>query len=211
LSEITLKESLKDLPIESQGLKKESLFFCPDCFGYKFYEGEVLNYGGNDLSGGIYPNKNWQRNRTIFWFSKQTENLLLLEVNIYKEEDKGRFLNDLLSVLGLPSYRKYKDKHEKEKDNPKNYIWETKNHNKTYFLEIKENRVTKKDTSYNLYVVLNSNKELFEKILEFPSYSYYGDFIRERERKKDLTYTYQQYVEDKVKSGRGENNTYYTK
>jgi len=211
LSDITLNENIKDLPLEKLDLYEKDFFLSSEYSGYTIYDKQFLNFEEVELEGQIHANTNYKRNRVYFWFSKKDSIISILEIDLYTHDECTDFVNVLIEKLGPPDFRRYGDKREKERDNPSNYLWEDTVNNRTYFLDVYKDYETKKYERAHLYMLKNSDTIVYPIMFDFPEYGYYGRFIDERRKKQDPTYTYQQYLADKVKRGRGEYENYYTK
>ncbi|QXP59324.1 hypothetical protein [Olleya sp. HaHaR_3_96] len=211
LSDITLNENIKDLPIEKLDLYEKDFFLSSEYSGHTIYDKQFLNFKGVALEGRIHPNTNYLRNSVSFWFSKKDNIISILEINIHTHDECTEFVNVLIKKLGNPNYIRFENKKERERDNPSNYLWEDTVNNRTYFLDVYKDYQTKKYEKAHLYMLKNSDTIVYPTMFDFPEYGYYGEFIDERSKKQDPTYTYQQYVADKVKRGRGEYENYYTK
>ncbi len=211
LSQISLNENIDNLHLEKLDLEEKDLYLSSDYSGYVIYDKEFLNYEGVNLEGRINSESNYERNKVSFWFSKENKLISLLDIDLYTHDECVKFLDVLTKKLGAPEYRYYRDKRERERENPTNYLWEDLINNRTYFLDVARDSETKKYGRAHLYVLKNSNTVLYNTMFDFPAYGYYKAFIKTRNEKQSSSYTYQQYVEDRVKAGRGKNETYYSK
>lgn len=151
---------------------------------------KFLIFNGVGLAGRIDPESQRARNGLNLYYSKNDSIVNKYQIFIYTYPESEKLLNTLMDKFGSPDYSHYKSAEAKASDNFDALIWEDQNNNRLYLLKYSPGFTQKA----NLEVKVNSSDP---KILNLHgSFSYWDDYLYERNKKDENGYTYQMFLEE---------------
>ena len=133
-------------------------------------------------------------NGVSFYYNNSDDIVYMYNIHIYSLNEAEQIIKTVQEKLGKPNYS-YRHWSDKDTDTNDKLLWEDQDNKILYCLDISTDSTTK----VSLYVLHN-----FDDItkLELPGgpFGSWEDYLYERKKKKDTTYTYQNYLEElKVK------------
>ena len=152
------------------------------------YDKELLTFNQISFAGRVNPEQNYLRNDVRFFYNKKDSILEKYQLSIYTTDLSKKLLETLIKKFGEPNFTKYDTE---KKENPDGFIWVDKENDYLYLLNY---AMKKHGREALLTVVVNSQDT---KILRlYPPFSYWEDFLDEKNKRKDLNYTYYQFIKD---------------
>jgi|GEM_PF-3644876 len=154
---------------------------------------ELLIFNNTSLIGSQNPDSNRGVNGINFYYNKKDSIIYKYQVFIYSKVQAEKLLSALKLKLGEPNYTGYMRFGDKEKDNFSSLLWEEKENNRLYLLNYSLNETEKARLE-----VKNNSSDINELNLT-ASFSYWEDYLKVRKRKDNLNYTYQDFLDEKLK------------
>ncbi|WP_289044021.1 hypothetical protein [uncultured Olleya sp.] len=154
---------------------------------------ELLIFNNTSLIGRQNPDSNRGVNGINFYYNKKDSIIYKYQVFIYSKVQAEKLLSALKLKLGEPDYTGYMRLGDKEKEKFSSLLWEEKENNRLYLLNYSLDETEKA----RLEVKINSSD--INELNLTASFSYWEDYLKVRNRKDNPNYTYQDFLDEKLK------------
>ncbi len=158
---------------------------------YKFssVNSEKILIFDNQNFAGKNP-KAYSDNHVFFFFNKNDSIVTRYTLDIFTSKQSEKLLKTLNNKLGDPNYTGYSLAEDKVNNNPSIFMWEDIKNNTFYHIQY-----TKQN--YGMGATLNV-MPIKKDYPGLPGITYWESFTYERNKRKDVNYTYQQFIIDET-------------
>lgn len=154
---------------------------------------ENLSFYGTNLRGRQNPDSKRGINGIHYYYHTSDSLIYKYEVYIYSEEEAVELLATLKKQFGEQNFTRLKHGPEdKSDDNFKALLWERQAEKVLYMLEYTL------DETIKAKLIVHHNFEDIVKLNMIGAFGYWEDYLKERKKKNDPNYTYQNFLSDEL-------------
>lgn len=129
-------------------------------------------------------------NKAGLYFNTKDSVITRYQLKTLATEQSKELLQTLIKKLGNPNYTGFRSAKDKIENIPDAFIWEKSKENTLYHLSYSKQH-------YGIDATLNV-LPIMETYPGLPGISYWESFTRRREKRKDPSFTYQQYLKENL-------------